>query len=65
MRKDLDERIDEGVQRWFGHVKRMERDRGTEGKPSTPSRATDAHIGDEERNGNRKREKRKEQGAGL
>ena len=27
MRKGLDERIDEGVLRWFGHVERMERDR--------------------------------------
>ena len=27
VRKDLDERIDEGVLRWFGHVERMERDR--------------------------------------
>ena len=25
--KGLDERIDEGVLRWFGHVERMERDR--------------------------------------
>ena len=24
---NLDERVDEGVLRWFGHVKRMERDR--------------------------------------
>ena len=27
MRKGLDKRIYEGVLRWFGHVKRMERDR--------------------------------------
>ena len=27
VRKGLDERIDEGVLRWFGHVERMERDR--------------------------------------
>ena len=27
MRKGLNERIDEGVLRWFGNVKRMERDR--------------------------------------
>ena len=27
MRKGLDERIDEGVLRWFGHLERMERDR--------------------------------------
>ena len=27
MRKGLNERIDEGVLRWFGHVKGMERDR--------------------------------------
>ena len=27
MRKDLDERIDEGVLRLFGHVERMGRDR--------------------------------------
>ena len=27
VRKALDERIDEGVLRWFGHVERMERDR--------------------------------------
>ena len=27
MRNGLDERIDEGVQRWFCHVERMERDR--------------------------------------
>ena len=27
VRKGLDERIDEGILRWFGHVKRMERDR--------------------------------------
>ena len=26
MRKGLDERIDESVLRWFGHVERMERD---------------------------------------
>ena len=26
VRKGLDERIDEGVLRWFGHVERMERD---------------------------------------
>ena len=26
MRKGLDERIDEGVLRWFGHVEGMERD---------------------------------------
>ena len=26
MKKGLDERIDEGVLRWFGHVERMERD---------------------------------------
>ena len=29
MRKGLDVRIDEGVQWWFGHVERMERDRIT------------------------------------
>ena len=29
VRKGLDERIDEGVLRWFGHVERMERDRIT------------------------------------
>ena len=27
MRKGLDERIDEGVLQWFGHVERMENDR--------------------------------------
>ena len=27
MKKGLDERIHEGVLRWFGHVERMERDR--------------------------------------
>ena len=27
MKKRLDERINEGMFRWFGHVKRMERDR--------------------------------------
>ena len=27
VKKGLDERIDEGVLRWFDHVKRMERDR--------------------------------------
>ena len=27
VRKGLDEGIDEGVLRWFGHVERMERDR--------------------------------------
>ena len=27
MTKGLDEKIDEGVLRWFGHVKRMENDR--------------------------------------
>ena len=27
MKKVLDERIDESVLRWFGHVERMERDR--------------------------------------
>ena len=27
MKKDLDERIDEGVLQWFGHVVSMERDR--------------------------------------
>ena len=27
MRKDIDEKIDEGVLRWFGHGERMERDR--------------------------------------
>ena len=27
MRKGLDERIDEGVLWWFGHVERMEKDR--------------------------------------
>ena len=27
VKKDLDERIDEGVLQWFGHVERMERDR--------------------------------------
>ena len=27
MRKGLDERIDEGVLRWFSHVERMERDK--------------------------------------
>ena len=27
VRKGLDERIEEGVLRWFGHVERMERDR--------------------------------------
>ena len=27
MKKDLHERIDEGVLQWFGHVERMERDR--------------------------------------
>ena len=27
MRKGLDERIDEGVLRWFSHVERMEMDR--------------------------------------
>ena len=26
VKKGLDERIDEGVLRWFGHVERMERD---------------------------------------
>ena len=29
MKKDLDERIDEGVLWWFSHVERMERDRIT------------------------------------
>ena len=28
-RKGLDERIDEGILRWFGHVEMMERDRIT------------------------------------
>ena len=27
MKKSIDEMIDEGVLRWFGHVERMERDR--------------------------------------
>ena len=27
VKKFLDERIDEGVLRWFGHVERIERDR--------------------------------------
>ena len=27
MTKGVDERIDEGVLRWFGHVERMEKDR--------------------------------------
>ena len=27
MKKGLDERIDEGVLQWFGHVERMERNR--------------------------------------
>ena len=27
MKKCIDERIDEGVVRWFGHVERMKRDR--------------------------------------
>ena len=27
MRKSLDERIDEGVLWWFGHVEKMEKDR--------------------------------------
>ena len=27
VKKGLDERIDEGVLGWFGHVERMERDR--------------------------------------
>ena len=27
VKKGMDERIDEGVLRWFGHVERMERDR--------------------------------------
>ena len=27
VRKGLDERIDESILRWFGHVERMERDR--------------------------------------
>ena len=27
VRKGIDERIDEGVLRWFGHVERMENDR--------------------------------------
>ena len=27
VKKNLDERIDEGVLWWFGHVERMERDR--------------------------------------
>ena len=27
VRKSLNERIDESVLRWFGHVERMERDR--------------------------------------
>ena len=27
MTKGVDERIDEGVLRWFGHVKRMENDK--------------------------------------
>ena len=27
VKKGLDERSDEGVLRWFGHVERMERDR--------------------------------------
>ena len=29
MKKGLDERIDEGILQWFGHVERMERDRIT------------------------------------
>ena len=29
MRKSLDERIDEGVLWWFGHVEMRERDRGS------------------------------------
>ena len=28
VKKDLDESIDEGVLRWFGHVERMEREIG-------------------------------------
>ena len=27
VRKGIDERIDEGILRWFGHVERMERKR--------------------------------------
>ena len=27
LKKGLDERIDEGLLRWFGHMERMERDR--------------------------------------
>ena len=27
VKKGLDERVDEGVLQWFGHVERMERDR--------------------------------------
>ena len=27
LKKTIDERIDEGVLRWFGHVERMEKDR--------------------------------------
>ena len=33
-------------------------------KPSAPSQATDAHIGDEEQRGNQKKNKRKKQGSG-
>ena len=29
MRKGVDERIDEGILQWFGHVERMEKDRIT------------------------------------
>ena len=43
----------------------MERDRGTEGETPTPSRAIDAFIGNEEHNGEQKKEKkRKKQGPG-
>ena len=50
-----------------GKVRRAKKRKGVEAeraKLSTPSQATDAHIGDEEQNGKQKKSKKKEIGSG-
>ena len=52
-------------ERQVRRAKKRKRTKAQRAKPSTQSQAIDAHIGDEERNGNQKRKKKKEKkGAG-
>ena len=47
-----------------GRRRRRKNGSGQRGKPSTPTQAIDALIGEEEQNGKQKEEQKKKQGAG-